>query len=416
MSALNFLIRIHIFGSLFLGAQLSLAQGQRVRDGGPESVNVLLEENARMKKSLTSKNLLEQWEARKTAFAERTGLSFGSDYSNQFFTTSRSPDGASSSAVSGMYRFYGKWELFNQGEKNSGTLNWKVEHRHRYSNVPPSAFSLNLGNVGVMGAPFSDQNLRLTNLYWRQGLGERMVSYIGFLDVTDFVDVYALASPWTGFTNLNYSTGASSMALPNDATFGAMIGLWVTDNLYAIGSLTDMNANPTDPFHSIETFFTKNEYFKSIELGWTASKDRFYTDNIHLTLWHVDGVEEFNSPDGWGVNFSASYWINDKVMPFLRLGVAEDGGSLLEDSVNVGLAFNVVENRDLIGIAANWGNPNEDTFGANLSDQYSLEAFYRLQVTQNIRLTPSLQLLFDPALNATEDFVAVFGLRGVLTF
>ena len=28
--------------------------------------------------------------------------------------------------------------------------------------------------------------------------------------------------------------------------------------------------------------------FTSVELGWTTSKDRFYADNVHLTLWHVD--------------------------------------------------------------------------------------------------------------------------------
>ncbi len=409
-------IRIPWLSLLCLCIGFSTARAQHARDGGPNSVDVLLEENARSKKSLSGKDILKKWEESKAAFAERTGLSFGSDYSNQFFTASSSPAGAASNGSSGMYRFYGKWELFNRGEKNNGTLNWKVEHRHRYSDVSASDYSLNIGNVGVMAGPFSDQNLRLTNLYWRQGLGERMVSYIGFLDVTDFVDVYALASPWTGFTNLNYSTGASSMALPNDAGFGAMLGFWMTDNMYAIGSMTDLNANPQDPFHSIESFFAENEYFTSLEVGWTSSKDRFFTDNIHLTFWHVDSVAAFGAPDGWGVNFSASYWFEDKVMPFLRAGIAEDGGSLLEDSVNVGLAFNVVDKRDLIGIAANWGRPNNSTFGSGLSDQYSMELFYRLQISQGIRVTPSIQLLVDPALNPSEDFVAVFGLRGVVTF
>ena len=56
------------------------------------------------------------------------------------------------------------------------------------------------------------------------------------------------------------------------------------------------------------------------------------------------------------------------------------------------------------------------TFGAGLDDQFSLEMFYRLQVTENFRVSPTVQLLVDPALNPQEDFLAVLGLRGVLTF
>jgi porin len=315
-----------------------------------------------------------------------------------------------------MVRFYGKWELLNRGEKNSGTLNWKIEHRHRYGAVAPSGYSLNAGNVGIMGAPFSNQGPRMTNFYWRQGLGENWVSYVGFLDATDVVDVWALASPWTGFTNLAYSTGSASMALPNDATLGAMLGGFLTDSIYVMGSLTDLNSDPTSPFGGFETFFDKNEYFKSVELGWTQSKDRFFFDNVHLTFWHVDEIAASQTPDGWGLNFSASTWIDDTWMPFLRAGFAEDGGSLLERSVSTGAAVSLFDQRDLLGLAANWGRPNPDTFAPGLDDQFGIEAFYRLQLTQSLRVTPSVQLLFDPALNPDEDFLAVFGLRGVATF
>ena len=102
-------------------------------------------------------------------------------------------------------------------------------------------------------------------------------------------------------------------------------------------------------------------------------------------------------------------------MPFLRAGYADDGGSLLETSVSAGGAANLFDNRDLAGIAANWGKVNEDTFGVD-GDQFAVEAFYRLQLSQSVCLTPSVQLLFDPALSPDEDFVAVFGMRGVASF
>jgi len=394
---------------------LSGASAQTARDGAPDSVDVLIEDRQQEHANLLGLSGPKKLDELMDQLAEKTGLSFGVDYSTQFFSASGRPAGASGDASGGMARLYGKWELIDRGGATSGTLNFKVEHRHSYTDTAPSGFSLNLGNVGVMGGPFNDNQWRLTNLYWRQGLGERAVAYVGFLDATDFVDVYSLASPWTAFTNLAFSTGSASMALPNDATFGAMLGLWATDNLYAISSITDLNADPTDPFKSAEAFFDQSEYFKSIEVGWTTSKERFFTDNFHLTVWHVDKIESTGTSDGWGMNLSASYWINDAFMPFVRGGFAEDGGSLLESSISAGIAANVYD-RDLVGLAANWGEPNEDTFGPGLDDQFGIEAFYRLQLSQSVRITPSVQLLFDPALNPDEDFAAVFGLRGVVTF
>ena len=393
------------------------AVAERARDGGPDSVDTLLEDSAAIHENLLNQNLRSRWDEWKKGVAEATGLSFGLDYSTQLFAATDALAGEDDFAAGGMVRFYGKWELLNRGEAGSGTLNWKVEHRHRYTDGAPSGFASSIGDAGFMGGPFNNNNLRLTNLYWRQGIGERVVAYLGFLDVTDFVDVYALGSPWTAYTNLAFSTGAASMALPPDGTLGAMLAGWLSDKVYVVGSISDLNADPTDPFDHVDSFFDESEFFTSVELGWTSSKDRFYFDNVHLTLWHVDSVEATGTSNGWGANFSASKWINDCYMPFLRAGYAEDAGglSLFESSVSVGVAANVCANRDLVGIAANWGRANEDTYGVD-DDQFTVEAFYRLQLTQAIRATPSIQLLIDPVNNPDDDVIAVFGLRGVASF
>ena len=382
-------------------------------DGGPDSVDVLLEEQRRAKQSWLDQNLLAPYEAWKEGVTERTGFSWGSDYSAQYFTADDSP--ADSSAASGMFRLYGSWDLVNRGQENAGGLRFKAEYRHRYTEIPPSAYQLNLGSVGFTGAPFNNDGIRLTNFYWRQEIGSRMIGYIGMLDVTDFVDVYALGSPWTSFSNLAFSTGAASMALPNDSSPGFMLGGWLTDKVYLTGGMSGLNSDPTQPWEGVERVFDESEFYKFLEIGWTSSKDRFYFDNIHLTFWHVDEIDDTATPDGWGVNFSSSFWVNDCYMPFLRAGYADDGGSLLELSFSTGIAWQPKKD-DLFGIAANWGRPNASSFGPGLDDQYGLEVFYRAQLTKNLRLTPSIQLLANPALNPSEDLVAVFGMRGVLSF
>ncbi|MGB5328114.1 MAG: carbohydrate porin, partial [Gammaproteobacteria bacterium] len=44
------------------------------------------------------------------------------------------------------------------------------------------------------------------------------------------------------------------------------------------------------------------------------------------------------------------------------------------------------------------------------------EVYYRWQVAEEIAITPSVQLLIDPALNPEEDTLWVFGLRARFAF
>ena len=46
-------------------------------------------------------------------------------------------------------------------------------------------------------------------------------------------------------------------------------------------------ADPTKPGDMFDSFFDEREYFTHAEVGWTASKDRIYLDNVHLTYWHA---------------------------------------------------------------------------------------------------------------------------------
>ena len=80
-------------------------------------------------------------------------------------------------------------------------------------------------------------------------------------------------------------------------------------------------------FKSFKTFFSNNDYFKNVEIGWVTSQERHFFDNIHFTYWHSDGSDVTSSLPGWGIAFSATYFVDNTWMPFLRGGYAEDGGS-----------------------------------------------------------------------------------------
>jgi len=389
---------------------------ERVRRfGGPDQVENQITEDETSVSRVVEKRLVEPYFEWKKSLQEKYGLSFGVDYSAVYLKASDSPAGAEDRASSGIARFFGAWDLIGRKSGNTGAFVWKVEHRHKYTDIPPQSFGFNLGYAGLIEPPFSDQGFRWTNLYWRQRWNkERITLFAGFLDATDYVDVYALASPWTGFLNFAFSTGSLTIPVPNDAALGAAAGGMLSENFFVIGGLVDRNADPTKPFDGFDTFFNDNEYFTSLEFGWTPSHDRIYLDNAHITFWHADERTKAGEPKGWGFNVSFTRYLAGKWLPFIRAGYAEDGGSLAQKSVSAGVGYQPVPKGDLLGFGLNWNEPNETTFGPGLDDQYTAEVFYRWQLTPQLAITPDVQLLINPALNPQESSIWVFGLRARL--
>ena len=389
--------------------------GERRADSntGPDAVPNLLREEEETKSNLFDVRLFDNWFDAKKRFAEDSGLSFAVDYNVLAYkaTDSVGKDDAST----GVARFLAKWDLFGRGTADTGGVVFKFENRTAYGGTPPSDLGFELGYVGLLNCCFSDQGWRTTNLYWRQSVFDsRWVTYAGFLDVTDYMNVYAMASPWTGFSNLVFATGSGSIGGLPDGAFGVMSALWATENLYVIGSVVDANADPTDL--NVEGFFEDFETLKSLDIIWTPDRKSLLFNNIQVTLYQIDDRNKAGTKDGYGVSFSVSFAAGSKFLPFLRGGWGKDGNSLLEGSVSAGVGYQTDPDGALLGAAFNWGRPNDGTFGTSLDDQYTAEIFYRAQVFEFLQVTPSIQFLVDPALNPDEDFVAVFGLRTRASF
>jgi porin len=381
--------------------------------GGPDQVERQLEEDHEPKRSIFELGFLSPYFVFKDTLQNKSGFGYGLDYSAAYFKANNSL--ANEEAGSGMLRFYSSWDLINRNKANSGALIFKIEHRHKYGAIPPKSLGFELGYVGIIDPPFNNDGFRLTNLYWRQRfLGDKISLTIGLLDATDYLDIYALTSPWLHFTNFAFSTGSQTIYIPNDANLGIAVGVYLTDHIYAIAGINDAGSDPTKPLKSFETFFTNNDYFKSVEAGWVSSKERHFFDNIHLTYWHSDGSDVTASLAGWGLAFSGTWFIQDKFMPFLRGGYAKDGGTLLQKSVAAGLGYYPVSEGNLLGIALGWGEINETTWGANLNDQMTFEVFYRIQILSRLAITPDLQYLINPALNADASSIFLWGIRGRL--
>ncbi|MGD8370930.1 MAG: carbohydrate porin [Syntrophobacterales bacterium] len=393
--------------------------------GGPDQVQNRIEADRVEEDTLYEFEFMKPYYEWKDRIQEKYGYAYALDYYPIYLKASDNLPGTDDDAASAVLRFSGFWQLYGRGgdSNSTGTLVYLVEHRHRYTDNLPGEFALeSLGYAGFIGIPFTDDGWHLTNLYWNQEWQNGFGFAAGFLDVTDWVDVYALTSPWSDFYNFVFSIGAATMDLPDDAALGLGVGGWVTDGVYIIGGFEDLNADPTDPFEGFNTFWNDHEFFKHIEVGWsTSAREQYYLDNLHLTVWHADKRDEIGVEDGWGAFLSFSHTVDEKWLLFARGGFAEDGGSLLEKSVSVGGGYapngiGAPGSGHQLGFGANWGQPNDALFGSDLDDQYALEVYYRLQITKEIAITPDVQLLINPALNPEEDTIWVFGFRGRLGF
>jgi len=373
--------------------------------GGPTSVGGQLAEDAAITPEFRLQRLQEAfdgWYWYKEIINEGIGLQFNIDESIFYQVATESL--GEHNAASGLVRIFGQWELFGRGSSHPGLLVFKGEDRHRMgTSITPFDLGFEAGSILPTGTFFNEFSFSVTNLFWKQYFFDRRLAVVaGRIDVTDFIDVYAMLNPLTHFINLAFSTNPT-IAVPNQG-LGAAAGAMLTDRLYVQGGFGDANGQPTAA--GFDTFFDDSEYFKYVEFGATTSQDRIYLDNIHATLWHTDAREAAGTPEGWGVAFTAQKFLDDKWLPFFRFGYSDGDAALMQTTFSTGLGLQR-ENRDVAGIGLSWGKPAD----ANLRDQFTSELFYRFQLTQFLAVTPDIQLIVDPALNPTTDVLAFFGIR-----
>ncbi len=344
------------------------------------------------------RNVAPAWFAWKEGLSER-GFRFNIDYLS--LGQNSSSNLGVGDAGGGIARFYGNWQATEQG-----SLTFKLEHRHAYGTVAPQFLGLDGGAISITGTAFNDNGTMLTNLFWTQrNTNGNWTLQFGQIDVTDFLDIYGLVSPYTAFQNLAFNTNPTINA-PNPG-LGISGGLKLGENFYAVASLADANADPTSPDFDV---FSHGNLFKSLEIGYTSGFDRIYFDNIHLTLWHADAADDGSRAEDYGASFSGAWFVDNQWMPFVRAGVSKGTAALYEKSVSAGVGY-YGRNTDLAGVGINWAEANGVP-----GSQTTLEAFYRFSISPGLQITPSLQFIDNPLLNPGQSNIFLVGLRARVVF
>ena len=225
---------------LVVSVQLGTAQEQQEQEeepttsqqfGGPGSVQGQLADDARAALAFPGEAWFQAYQDWKEALLQNNGFSFTLDYTIGMLSATETLT-EKDAGVGGAVRFFGSWDLVGRESGNTGTFIWKGENRHAITDIPASQVKSEVGYVGLVLPTLSDLGSRLTNLYWKQLLREGRLEIIaGMLDTTDWVDVYALASPWTGFFNFALATGSATIPVPDDATLRAYVIAMLSENV-----------------------------------------------------------------------------------------------------------------------------------------------------------------------------------------
>jgi len=347
-----------------------------------------------------SKKIFKRYYGFKKKLKDNYRIAIGSDYMflNQFASFSYSDQWA----TSGIFRFFGTWDALITDNGYNGSLIFKIENRHKIGTGQlPRQLGYEAGSA-MSTASFKNFRWGLTNLYWKQRFMQNRIGLVvGIMDAGDWIDLYPLLNPYKYYLNEAYFN-SPAMALPNQG-LGISAAISIAKGFYLAGGMQDANGQP-DYFliKNFESFFGDHEYFYWVEAGWKDSRSLLGGETVHLTYWYQDERVEQGTEVSKGWCFSASRRFGYYV-PFVRASISEGNGALMHHLVMAGVGMDVYRG-DNVGIGVSWGGPSD----RSRRDQYSMELYYAIQLTQHVNIMPDIQFTMNPSFNDTKDFVAVF--------
>jgi porin len=327
-------------------------------------------------------------------------VAIGSDY--MFLNQLASFSFSDKMASSGVFRFYGTWDALITENGYNGSFIVKFENRHKIGKQQlPRQLGYEAGSA-MSTASYKDFRWGLTNFYWKQFfMQNRIALVVGIMDAGDWIDLYPLLNPFKYFLNEAYFN-SPAMALPNQG-LGVSAFFTVAREFYLSGGMHDANGQPENFFmDNFRSFFQQKEYFYWIEAGWKAGRPLLGGETVHLTYWYQEERVEQGTETSKGWCFSASRRFGS-YLPFVRAAISEGNGALMHHLVMAGVGIDAFRG-DNLGFALNWGGP----YDRSLRDQYSMELYYAIQLTQHVNIMPDIQLTLNPSFNESRDVVAVY--------
>ena len=388
------------------------AEFSRTYRRAPDDSRALIEELRKEKDPLIERSLLspvqDGWDRLNDGIEDAIGLRFGMTYTAlyQQATASIGPDNAGG----GVFELFGLWQLVGTPGETDGGIVFTLEHAHKYTDIPPDELGESVGSINKTVNEFGNEGFGFTDLYWLQHLADGRLSLrFGRIDQSDVFNagaftsdkLYFLAEPFSGNPTLPFPEHGLGFAADFSPDGAVYVGL---GGAAAVGDKNGSTVGQLDD----------GEYFFIFEGGYSPEVEGQGRGHYSINVWAVNERVAEGLPSGRGLSLNFDQQFREAFGVFARYGLADEGGILTEQYAAAGAVATRPFDRhhDRAGVALSWSRPAERA----LPDQWNAEIFYRLQLTSTMQLTPSVQLIVDPAENPAEDAIAVFSLRARLEF
>jgi porin len=383
--------------------------------GGPETVGAELEQgNAKSDYYFRIPiRVFKPWYDTKVRLNETYGLQYGINYTTVFLKASDGITNESeTSAAGGIFDIPVSWTPIGRESGNTGTFALKLENRHSYTTAVPMFLGFDTGSILLPATKVNEFSFRFWEMYYQQTLQEARVRFaVGKVDPTNYWNFHALIHPFMNFFNYGFSVSPTAN-WPN-AGFGALASWLPTkaQNWYVMAGLHDAGGDPLkdgEPFYIADNFFD-GKFFSAVEVGFFPSFEERYFRKASITIWHSDAYE--GSEEGQGVAIASNWFIDEKYIPFFLAGFSDGKGAntLAKNTMSGGMGYRF-KSHDILGAGFNWADPT-----GGLTDQYTLEIYYRFYLTEHLAITPDIQLIKNPSLNPDQSWLSYFGIRGRIT-
>jgi len=343
--------------------------------------------------------------------AQSLRLKFGATYTflNQYATTT--PDGVPRhNQFSGRFDFTGAWNAYEHGSTagsisllvRSGT-NIGVSQQFNLSDQLGSGLYLNCLQGGGPQEPIT-----LNILYWRQDfLYKRLSFYVGKIHPNEYVTL----SMFNNDERTQFLNGANdgNDAVASDGTYaaGAAVEFQATRHFFVHAVAVDTEGAQQ---RNIETLVDR-KYAEGVELGWSSGtlgeEYRLYRGGF----WRDDTK---NNGSGYGGGFEFDHELSNGWTPFGRFAFGTTKGTAIKDIYGLGLARVRPFGRtgDMFGAAFNYSQPNPP----GKHHESIFETFYRLRLTQSVRIGPDLEVSIHPMYAPRAYVTTLLGARMEVIF
>jgi len=390
-------------------------------DTNPLNPDAVLEDIEPQPGALFPVGIPQSWFDFKDDVFDRYGLRFGFSYQMLAqYASDTVPSSTFDTAVGDWWGFLTKWTPVNRGSENEGTLVFSMFKRGAVGdNAVPSNFGLvDVGSL-TTNVEYTTWDFSIENLYWEQNLASKKSKFqfrIGNQVVTTLLNPFRFKDSRVSFTN---GPWAFHPTVPYPTFgFGAALKWWPDkqSGFYVAGSLNDMNGDPNLQGFDWSTV-RRGEFFYGVEVGLNRNRAKADYDHWHLLVFYAD-ERSTRSPDtlpnkaGGGFRLLGEKqwdrWVGYASYTYNTAQGGGVGGSLSEHTLTGGVAYlNPANVRGEAAISLLYMNPIDEIFVDSVRNQYGLETYWRISLTNNIWITPGIHFAFDPSLNQEDDFIAI---------